>query len=364
VNENHAGAGEIRTLQTLSLLAVAAVATAGALYYTRSLMVPFVLSLLLAYLLRPLIDWLQDRARLPRWLAITATLLAILGFFVGVTALISSSVAGLGENAKLYEQRLLALTERVGAWLDEQGVDLGQGDIVAAVKDLPLFDWLKRTVGGVVSFLSNFFLVLIFIIYLVVRRRPPARGEAAGLERKIRAYLLTKIVLSSITGVLTALILLVLGVDLALVFGLLAFLLNFIPNVGSLIATLLPLPVVLMQFDSPLLIVLAIALPGAVQMVIGNVFEPKLLGKSVDLNPITILLALIFWGLIWGIVGMLLATPLTAVLRVQLERFQTTRPLARLMGSEPEVEPAAAAGQGGGDDRGGPGAASPAGAEG
>jgi len=327
---------ETRTLQTLSLLAVATVAIAVALIYTRSLMVPFALAVLLSYMLSPLIDWLQDRARLPRWLAITASLLGILGFFVALTALISSSVAGLGQNASLYEQRLQSLTEHVGAWLDANEIDLGQKDVVAAVKDLPLFDYLKRTLGGVMTFLSNFFLVLIFVIYLVAGRRPKREGQTAELEAKIRAYLFTKITLSAITGVLTTIILLILGVDLALVFGLLAFLLNFIPNVGSLVATLLPLPVVLMQFDSPVMIVLAIALPGAVQMVIGNVFEPRMLGKSVDLNPITILLALIFWGLIWGIVGMLLATPLTAVRKVQLERFNITRPVARLMGSKKE----------------------------
>ncbi len=330
---------ETRTLQTLSLLTVATVAIAVALIYTRTLMVPFALSVLLAYLLAPLIDWLQDRAKLPRWLAITATLLAILGVFVGLTALISSSVAGLGDNASLYGDRLRSLTEKVGVWLDDNGIDLGQKDMVAAVKDLPLFDWLKRTAGGVLNFLSNFFLVLIFVIYLVAGRRPESTGQKAELEAKIRAYLFTKITLSAITGVLTTVILLVLGVDLALVFGLMAFLLNFIPNVGSVIATLLPLPVVLMQFDSTAMIVLAIVLPGAVQMVIGNVFEPKMLGKSVDLNPITILLALIFWGLIWGIVGMLLATPLTAVLKVQLERFEITRPVARLMGSNQDDPP-------------------------
>jgi AI-2 transport protein TqsA len=323
---------ETQTLRTMALLVLGAVACAVALIYTRSLMVPFVLSLLLAYLLRPAIDWIQDHFRLPRWLAIVLMILAVLGSFVGMVAMIASSMAGLGDNAALYSQRLVSLTERLTAWLDGLGVELGQAQIVAAAKELPLLDWLQKTVGSVMNFLSNFFLVVIFIIYLVARRRPPASGQNAALEGKIRSYLITKISLSAMTGLLVGLILAILGVDLALVFGLLAFLLNFIPNVGSIAATLLPLPVVLMQFDSPILIGLAIALPGAVQIAVGNVIEPRLLGKSVDLGPITILLGLMFWGLIWGVVGMLLATPLTAVLKVQLERFEVTRPVARLMG--------------------------------
>ena len=335
---------EGQVLRTASLLILAAVATAVALIYTRSVMVPFVLSLLLSYMIGPLVDFLQDRAKFPRWAAILAAIFSVVGFFALVALLITSSVSNLGNNAELYNQRLISLTENLTTWMDEQNISIGQEEIVATVRDLPLFDWLKRTAGSVVNFLSNVFLVLIFVIYLLARRGDEPSSEAAALQGKIRNYLVTKFTLSAITGVLVGGILWILGVDLALVFGLLAFLLNFIPNVGSLISTLLPLPIVLMQFDSTALIVLAIALPGAVQMVIGNVFEPRMLGKSVDLNPITILLALMFWGLIWGIVGMLLATPLTAVLKVQLARFHVTRPIAHLMGTRDETPapPAAA----------------------
>ncbi len=324
---------EAKTIQSMSLLTLATVAIAVALIYTRSVMVPFVLSLLLSYLVGPLIDWLGDRLKLPRWLAILTVVIGIILLFIALIAIITSSVAGLGHNASLYEDRLVGMTERVTHWMDEKGLDLGQQDMVATVKSLPLFSWLRRTVGGVMTFLSNFFLVLVFVIYLVARKAPESFGQGAELRAKIRSYLITKIMLSLITGVAVGFILFVLGVDLALVFGLLAFLLNFIPNIGSIIATLLPLPVVLMQQDSVAVMVLAILLPGTLQMVVGNVIEPKLLGKSVDLNPITILLGLMFWGLIWGVVGMLLATPLTAVLKVQLERFEVTRPVASLMGT-------------------------------
>jgi AI-2 transport protein TqsA len=123
-----------------------------------------------------------------------------------------------------------------------------------------------------------------------------------------------------------------------MVFGLFAFLLNFIPSVGSLIATLLPLPVVLMNPEiSPTIGVLAIVLPGLVQLAIGNVISPKVMGDSLELHPVTILLALMIWGTLWGLVGMLLATPITAVLKMLLERMELTRPLARLMAGH--VEP-------------------------
>jgi len=121
------------------------------------------------------------------------------------------------------------------------------------------------------------------------------------------------------------------GVDLALVFGVMAFLLNFIPSVGSIIATLLPMPLALVQFDSWLPITLVLVLPGTVQFTIGNVVEPLVMGEGLDLHPVTVLLALVFWGLLWGVVGMLLAAPMTAVLRIVLGRLEITRPLAELL---------------------------------
>ena len=285
---------ETRTLQTVSLLVIAAVAAAVALVYTRTVMIPFVLALLLSYLIHPLVDWLQDHLKMPRRLAILLTFFAMLVVLGGLCVVIASSVAGMSDNVEMYNQRLIALTENVTDWLDQHDIDIGQRDLVSAVKELPLFKWLSRTAGGVLVFVANFFLVVIFILFLIARRNPKPGERAAELQEKIRAYLITKIILSAATGLAVGLILLILGLDLALVFGLMAFLLNFIPSIGSVIATLLPLPVVLMQFDSIALILLAILLPGAVQVTIGNVIEPRVLGKSVDLNPVTVLLALMF----------------------------------------------------------------------
>ena len=154
----------------------------------------------------------------------------------------------------------------------------------------------------------------------------------ADVETRIKQYLVTKILLSAATGLLVGLILLVLGVDLWLIFGLFAFLLNFIPTLGSIIATLLPLPIVMLDPNiSSLVAVLAIALPATVQGVIGNVLEPKMMGQSLQLHPIAILMALIVWGMLWGIIGMLLAVPMTASVKIMLERSEVTAPAARLL---------------------------------
>jgi AI-2 transport protein TqsA len=115
------------------------------------------------------------------------------------------------------------------------------------------------------------------------------------------------------------------------VFGITAFLLNFVPSIGSIVATLLPLPIALVQYDSLWPVLGVLLLPGLVQIVVGNGVEPMVMGEGLELHPVTILLALMFWGLLWGIPGMLLAAPMTAVLRIVLVRIQTTRPVAELL---------------------------------
>ena len=114
------------------------------------------------------------------------------------------------------------------------------------------------------------------------------------------------------------------------------FLLNFIPNIGSAVAMLLPVPVVLLTGEiSVTTKIVALGLPALVQFLVGNVLEPKWMGSSLDLNPIVILLALIFWGVLWGPVGMLLSVPITAVLKILLQRLPYTRPVADLLADSP-----------------------------
>ena len=118
----------------------------------------------------------------------------------------------------------------------------------------------------------------------------------------------------------------------AITFGAFAFILNFIPTLGSIVSTLLPTPVLLFTPGiSTGTMVLALVIPGIIQLAVGNVVEPKLMGRSLDLHPITILLALIFWGMIWGFEGMILGVPITAVVKIIFEKTETTVPVANLM---------------------------------
>lgn len=320
-------------LSTVSLLILAGVALAVALIYTRAVMVPFVLALLFSYLVSPIVDTMQTRLRMPRGVSILVALLIVIGIMTLLVTLISVSARGLADSAPIYRERLASMAESVFSVLDRFDIDLGQDAILDGLTQLPVFDMVRSTAGGVVSFLTSGFLVLVFTIFLLAGRTPNAKrvGIYREIDTKIRRYIVTKVTTSAITGIFVGVMLGILGLDLAFVFGVLAFFLNFIPNVGSIIAVLLPLPLAVVQFDSWVHIGLIAALPGSVQLTVGNVVEPKLMGEGLALHPVTILLALVFWGLIWGPVGMLLAAPIAAVIGIVLGRFETTHPISDLM---------------------------------
>ena len=321
-------------IQTGCLLIISTVCVAGALYWLRPILVPFVLSLFIAYGLLPVVEFQVRRFKFPR-VAAVGTTLVFAGLFLGAMALIiSTSVGQLRENADVYRQQFQVLTERISVALSLEN-DALLGPTFREYPFGTLSGVLLDTANAVLGLVSQGLLVFIFIVYLLIggRRNPgPDRQTWEEIEKRIEHYIANKAVISLATGVLVGLILQLLGVQLALVFGLLAFLLNFIPNVGSIIATLLPLPVVVVSPEiSGTSAGLAILLPGVLQVVIGNVIEPKVMGDALDLHPIVILMAMIFWGMLWGIVGMLLATPITAILKILFERIEPLEPVARLL---------------------------------
>ncbi len=326
-----------RRIQTICLLILSAVALGGALYWLRPVMIPFVLAIFFALALSPLVDAQMRWLRLPRPLAVLGTLVLGLLLFSLLAVLVSASVRQLAANAAGYQakvtQLLIALTELFP--LERFG--MRPEAVLAPLSEIPVGavgGLLRGTTNAILDTLSQSLLVLIFVIYLLVGGAggSPASRTWREIENRIQRFLVTKAVVSAATGFLVGVVLSMLGIDLALVFGLFAFLLNFIPSLGSVIATLLPLPVVIASPDvSVTVAVLAITIPGAIQLTIGNLIEPRVMGESLDLHPIVILMALIFWGMLWGIVGMLLATPITAVLKILFEKLDYTRPLATLL---------------------------------
>jgi AI-2 transport protein TqsA len=180
--------------------------------------------------------------------------------------------------------------------------------------------------------LSNTFLVVVFTLFLITGESMSEEKHSVIEEIKTNAgkYIQAKLLTSGATALLSYIALVSFNVEMAFMFAILTFLLNFIPNIGSIIAVVLPLPIILLQFGIGFsFIFLAIALVG-IQVVIGNILEPKIMGESMGLHPVTILLFLTFWGFIWGVTGMFLSVPITATLKIIFSKFELTKPISEL----------------------------------
>ena len=169
--------------------------------------------------------------------------------------------------------------------------------------------------------------------------REEVRSVLHRMQEQIQTYVAIKTFTSVLTGVLSYIILLIVGVDFAAFWGFIIFLLNYIPTVGSLLATLFPALLALIQFPTPVPFFIVLGGIGFLQFLIGNVLEPRLTGASLNISPLVVILSLALWGSIWGIVGMFLCVPLTVIAMIILSYFERTRPIAILLSGNGRIAP-------------------------
>jgi AI-2 transport protein TqsA len=322
--------GLVRSSQVV--LAFAAIA--GLLYYGRPVLLPFVLAVFLFSMFSPILDWLVLRLRFPRLLALVASFALVLVVAVIIFLTIVEAIRRVVATATAYSDSLIVLIEQIFAQIQRWGLMVEPKHFAGSLEEtIPAM--MTEIAGRSLGIIAAFSLMLIFLFFLMASRDPHEvrEGVYASIDRDVRRYLLTKTALSAIMGIAVGGVLGLFGIPLAVVFGLLAFLLDFIPSVGPVIATLLPVPVAIAQYPDSIWTALSIvALLATIQIVQGNFVEPKVLGSSLHLHPVVILLAIGFWGLVWGITGALLAVPLTAILRLVSLRIDALRPFGRLLG--------------------------------
>ena len=331
-------------IQTICLMLLCTIGVAGALYWLQGIIVPFILAIFVSLILTPVVNFQVRKLRFPRILAILGTLLLCFFIMLILGGIVSASVAQLANNANVYQNRVEILFDKAITELplDKLGIeDPADLDIASIIPISTTRTVLVKLTGSIISILSQGLIVMMFVIFLLLGSTTPTKpkeGVVGEIDRQVKQYLVVKVLLSGVTGFAVFAILHFLGVDYAISFGAFAFFLNFIPNIGSLIATIIPLPVVLLMPDPSVgKILLALLLPGLVQFGVGNLLEPRLMGSSLGLHPVTVLLSLMFWGTLWGIIGMLLAVPMTSIMKICLDRLELTHPIAALLAGRLEL---------------------------
>jgi AI-2 transport protein TqsA len=315
-----------------------------------TILIPLMVALFLAILSLPLIAFLV-RFRVPRGIAVAIAVFANLALLVVLGMVVTGSVTGFVEAAPRYRIRLEELYSQFLAQLAAWGMPTAEWEALVVVSPGIVVDMLGTALRGAVAVLSNAIVVIFIMVFILLEAAGfPVKLQLAlgsspeGLRRfsrirtEVQRYLVTKTLISIVTGVLIGASMALLGLDFPLLWGLLAFMLNYIPNLGSIIAAIPAVLLALVQrgFTGALLVALVFL---SVNVLLGNLLEPQVMGRRLHLSPLVVFLSLIFWGWVWGPLGMILAVPMTVVLRILLEHSEDLRWIAVLLSGAPmEVE--------------------------
>ena len=312
------------------------------------IVVPFLLAAFLAIICAPPLFWMQKKG-IPSIIAIFILMLGVVCIQILLVTLVSSSIADFSQNIPFYQERLKVVTIESLEVLSKFGIVLEVDKIAQIFNPSHILKLVANTLNGVGGMLTNTFFVFLTFIFILL--------EAAGFPNKLRAifndkesdlgkyaeitqgvnrYLGIKTFTSLATGVIIYIWLTVQGVDFPVMWGVFAFLFNYIPNIGSIIAAVPAVLLALIQLG-PLPAGIAALGFLLVNILVGSVIEPKVMGQGIGLSVLVVFLSLAFWGWVLGPIGMLLSVPLTMAVKIALQENESTKWLSIFLGSNKEA---------------------------
>ena len=307
------------------------------------ILIPFLLSVFIAIMCLAPLHWMQEH-KIPTALAVLIVVtvlilvLMLLGIFVG------ASLTDFTRSLPQYQERLDGLMGSILQGLGKLGVDTSSLDIKSILDPAAAMRLANSLLGSLSQVLSDTFLIILTVVFILLEASSfPVKARAIlgkdhSLEQfdrfvySVNHYVAIKAVVSLATGIAIAIALSIIGVDYPILWGFLAFLLNFVPNIGSIIAAVPAVLLALIQLG-PGSALLTGAVYLVVNLVVGSIIEPRILGKGIGLSALVVFLSLIFWGWMLGPVGMLLSVPLTITVKIALESNEQTRWAAIWLGS-------------------------------
>ncbi len=288
---------------------------------------------------------------LPSWLRTIMAFLIIVLVTIGIYEIITLNLELIIKKSPVYASNFRSMIENLKTlegfrFIQEKAIDnLAQFDLQPILSGL---------LNSLTNLAGNVFIIIIYVAFLLVEERyfdkklalwitnQERRDKITSVIEQIagatRKYVSVKTQMSLLTGLLSYLILLLFRVDFPVWWAFLIFLLNYIPYIGSFMATLLPAAFAMFQFQSFLIFLWLFLAIQAVQFAVGNVLEPKIMGRTLNLSPLGVLLALTFWGIIWGVLGMILSVPITSVMVIVCSRFEQTQFLAIWLSETGEID--------------------------
>ena len=317
--------------------------------YARTIITPLILALFISIICMQPITWMEKK-RIPRWLAIIIVALGLVVLFSGFTSLIGGTLTFFLGNVSKYEPTLTTISNSVIQFLNDKGINIPKDQVSTLIQPAKILEFTSSAIKELFSMLGKTLLIFLIILFILMEFGSfsiKAKAITSGSDKSIayfstilkdiRHYLGIKTLVCLSISILIYIALLIIGVDYALLWALIAGLMNYIPNIGSIIATIPAFLFALVQ----------LGLGGAlwtlgafmiIHNVLGNFIEPKIMGKGLGLSPLVVLLSLLFWGFILGPVGMFLAVPFTLTIKIILEQNEKTRWLSILLGTSADAK--------------------------
>lgn len=329
----------------LLVAAAAFVVVVAGMRAAEAILVPFLLSLFLAIISAPPLFWLEQKG-IARPLAMLAVIASIVVILLLLAAIVGSSIEGFTRNLPTYQTHLRETISTLLNWLKDKGVTIPESQLTRYLDPGAVLRLVANALNGLGGVLGNVFLILLTVLFIlfeassfpvklkaILGSNHASLNELGKLTENVRRYLAIKSWTSLATGVAVALWLKIVGVDFPVLWGLLAFLLNYIPNVGSIIAAVPAILLAFIQLGVGAVVWTSVGYV-AINIVIGSVIEPRYMGHHLGLSTLIVFISMVFWGWVLGPVGMFLSVPLTMTLKLAMEQDPRTRWIAILLGSE------------------------------
>lgn len=299
-----------------------------ALAKLKAILVPLMIAVLIYITLIPLVRMFVVKLKTPRFLAMTLSLFLVSLFLFLLGLAFNYSLNEFSDNQGLYKYKISVLIAEYKASYLGQFFGFANN-----FDDTQLANLVQSFSLGAIGFASNVTLVFIFLIFILSTKKPRKADNPllVKIQNSLARYILIKTFISFVTATLLGVFFQIIGLEMALTFTILVLLLNFIPNLGSIVATLIPLPIAYLQFGLGFDFLLVLLIPGFTQLILGNFVEPMLMGDNLGLHPIIILSSLIFWGIVWGLAGMFLAVPITVIIKIICAEVKELRFITSLL---------------------------------
>ena len=315
----------------------------------QEILIPFVIAVFIWCLINAISDIFRKVLKVPDTILKVLSVIVLMAVVWFPVQLIVDSIPQVIEDAPKYQKNFENIVQKL-----LMNFEFGNTRILSQIyENIDIGVFITEAVKAVARFTGNFFLITLYVVFLLLEQtyfkqkllymfiesssQKKAKKIMDDVYEKVKSYIWLKTVLSLVTSLLSFIVFKYVGLNYAAVWALLVFLLNFIPNIGSVVATIFPSLITLVQFDQMTSFFIVVSAVGMIQLIVGNVFEPKLMGRTLNLSSLVIIMSLILWGGVWGVSGAFLSVPIMVVLTIFFAEFSITRPLAILLSKDGKV---------------------------